>query len=225
VLIGKPVALVSTADEGVPRAGVTSVGDVANTLAPEPVSSVKAVASWAEVKEPSDVALPTEVTAPVKLALVTAEPAIKPKAVPVMFVATMAVGVPKLGVTKVGDVANTSEPVPVSSVTAARKLVDEGVPKNVATPVPRPATPVLIGKPVALIRSAWPTVPSRGLVIVGLVNKPVTVTCLVVVPWTNGISSVPVKGVVAKGSWVILTLAIVFYSKEMVAATVPLITT
>jgi hypothetical protein len=59
----------------------------------------------------------------------------------------------------------------------------------------------------------------------GLVNKPVTVTCLVVVPWTNGISSVPVKGVVAKGSWVIFTLAIVFYSKEMVAATVPLITT
>ena len=127
-------------------------------------------------------ALPTEVTAPVKLALVTAEPAIRPKAVPVMFVATMAVGVPKLGVTKVGLVANTNEPVPVSSVTAARKLVDEGVPKNVAMPVPKPATPVLIGRPVALIKSAWPTVPSVGLVITGLVNKPVMATCLVVVP-------------------------------------------
>jgi hypothetical protein len=46
------------------------------------------------------------------------------------------------------------------------------------------------------------------------VNKPVTVTCLVVVPWTNGISSVPVKGVVAKGSWVIFTLAIVFTRKK-----------
>ena len=205
--------------------GAVIVGDVANTAEPAPVSSVKAVRSWAEVNDPSDVALPTEVTAPVKLALVMAEPAVKPTAVPVAFVATRTEGVPKLGVTKVGDVANTSEPVPVSSVTAVRKLADEGVPKNVAMPVPKPATPVLIGRPVALIRSAWPTVPSVGFVITGLVNKPVTVTCLVVVPWTNGISSVPVKGVVAKGSWVIFTLAIVFYSKEMVAATVPLITT
>lgn len=134
------------------------------------------------MKDPKDVALPTEVTAPVKLALVTVEPAIKPKAVPVMLVATMAVGVPRLGVTKVGDVAKTSEPVPVSSVTAARRLADEGVPKNVAMPVPKPATPVEIGKPVALIRSAWPTVPNVGLVITGLVNRPVIDTCLVVVP-------------------------------------------
>lgn len=166
------------------------------------------------MKDPKDVALPTEVTAPVRLALVTAEPAIRPKAVPVMFVATMAVGVPKLGVTKVGDVANTSEPVPVSSVTAVRKLADEGVPKKVAMPVPKPATPVLMGKPVALIKSAWPTVPNVGLVITGLVNSPVIATCLVVVPWTNGKTSVPVKGVVAEGSWVIFTLAIVFTRKK-----------
>ena len=126
--------------------------------------------------------MPTEVTAPVRLALVTAEPAIRPKAVPVILVAIIAVGVPKLGVTKVGDVANTSEPVPVSSVTDARKLADVGVAKNVAMPVPKPATPVEIGKPVALIKSAWPTVPSVGLVITGLVNKPVIATCLVVVP-------------------------------------------
>jgi len=186
---------------------VTNVGDVANTAEPEPVSSVKAPRSWAEVNEPKDVALPTLVTAPVKLALVMADPAIRPRAVPVAFVATNADGVPKSGVTNVGELANTKAPVPVSSVTAARKLADEGVPKNVATPVPKPATPVEIGKPVALIKSAWPTVPSVGLVITGLVNRPVTVTCLVVVPWTNGISSVPVKGVVAKGSWVIFTLA------------------
>lgn len=134
------------------------------------------------MKDPKDVALPTEVTAPVKLALVTVEPAIKPKAVPVMLVATMAVGVPRSGVTNVGDVANTSAPVPVSSVTAARKLADEGVPKKVAIPEPKPATPVEIGKPVALIRSAWPTVPNVGLVITGLVNRPVIDTCLVVVP-------------------------------------------
>ena len=40
-----PVKLVTTPDDGVPKAGVTSVGEVANTAEPEPVSSVKAPAS------------------------------------------------------------------------------------------------------------------------------------------------------------------------------------
>jgi len=48
VVKGKPVALVRTIDEGVPRAGVTSVGDVANTKAPEPVSSVTVEARFAD---------------------------------------------------------------------------------------------------------------------------------------------------------------------------------
>ena len=43
--IGRPVAFVSVADEGVPSAGVTKVGEVANTAAPLPVSSVNAPAS------------------------------------------------------------------------------------------------------------------------------------------------------------------------------------
>ena len=34
---GRPVALVKTAAEGVPRAGVTKVGEVARTIAPLPV--------------------------------------------------------------------------------------------------------------------------------------------------------------------------------------------
>ena len=194
--------------------GAGIVGDVANTAEPAPVSSVKAVRSWADVNDPKDVALPTEVTAPVKLALVMAEPAVKPTAVPVAFVATKNVGVPKSGATKTGALANTKAPVPVSSVTAVRKLVDEGVAKNVAMPAPKPETPEAIGKPVALIRSAWPTTPKVGLDITGLVNKPVIATCLVVVPWTNGKTSVPVKGVVAKGSWLIFTLAIVFTRRK-----------
>ena len=37
VEIGRPVAFVSVADDGVPSAGVISVGDDANTIAPEPV--------------------------------------------------------------------------------------------------------------------------------------------------------------------------------------------
>jgi hypothetical protein len=81
--IGSPVQLVNEPDAGVPRAGVTSAGDVAKTSAPVPVSPVTAAASCAEVKDPSDVALPTDVTAPVKLALVVTFPAVKLAAVPV----------------------------------------------------------------------------------------------------------------------------------------------
>ena len=51
-------------------------------------------------------------------------------------------GVPKTGVTSVGLVANTSAPVPVSSVTAAAKLADDGVPSQVATPDPSEVRPV-----------------------------------------------------------------------------------
>ena len=142
VAIGKPVAFVSVALDGVPKAGVTRVGLVAKTAEPEPVSSVKAPASCADVNDPRDVTLPTEVTAPVRLALVVTLPAVRPAAVPVMFVPTRAEGVPRFGVTNVGLVANTKAPVPVSSVTAARKLAELGVPKNVATPAPKDVRPV-----------------------------------------------------------------------------------
>ena len=46
------------------------------------------------------------------------------------------------GVASVGLVANTSAPVPVSPVTAAARLALLGVPRNVATPVPRLLRPV-----------------------------------------------------------------------------------
>ena len=65
-----PVMFVPTKALGVPNAGVTNVGLFANTFAPVPVSSVRAAAKLAEVNEPNEVALPTEVTAPVKLAFV-----------------------------------------------------------------------------------------------------------------------------------------------------------
>jgi hypothetical protein len=57
---------------------------------------------------------------------------------------------PMAGVTSDGDVANTRAPLPVSSGTAARRLAEEGVARNVATPVPNPLTPVEIGTPVKL---------------------------------------------------------------------------
>jgi len=58
---GSPVQFVRVPDVGVPSNGVVNVGDVANTASPVPVSSVRAVASCAEVKEPKIAALPVEV--------------------------------------------------------------------------------------------------------------------------------------------------------------------
>ena len=45
------VILLTEVAEATPRAGVTSVGDVANTAAPLPVSSVRAAARLADEKE------------------------------------------------------------------------------------------------------------------------------------------------------------------------------
>jgi hypothetical protein len=175
VVKGKPVALVNVADVGVPRIGVTKVGEVEKTTTPVPVSSVKAESKFAELNEPREVALPVEVIAPVKLAFVVTLPAVKPEAVPVIFVPTNALGVPRAGVTRVGLVAKTNDPVPVSSVTAEIRLALDGVPKKVATPVPRPDTPVLIGKPVAFVKVPLVGVPRMGVTRVGEVantNEP-----------------------------------------------------
>jgi hypothetical protein len=152
---------------GVPRAGVTRVGDVAKTNDPVPVSSVTAASKLADVNEPNDVALPTEVIAPVRLAFVVTFPEVSPAAVPVMFVPTNADGVPRAGVTKVGLLANTKAPDPVSSETAEARLADDGVAKNVATPAPNPLTPVDIGSPVALVNVADVGVPRAGVTSVG----------------------------------------------------------
>ena len=72
-----------------------------------------------------------------------------------------------VGVVIVGEVANTADPVPVSSVKADRKLADVGVAKKVATPVPRPATPVEIGRPVQLVSTPEAGVPRAGVTNVG----------------------------------------------------------
>src|SRR5206468_3398783 len=74
------------------------------------------------------------------------------------------------GVAIVGLVPKTAAPVPVSSVRAASRFADDGVPRKVATPVPSPVTPVLIGKPVQLVSSPEAGVPSVGLLKVGLAS-------------------------------------------------------
>jgi hypothetical protein len=116
------------------------------------------------------------------------------------------VTVPNKGVTNVGLVANTAEPVPVSSVSAARKLALEGVPKKVAIPEPKlvmpvpplatgkvPVTPVVKGKPVQDVSVPEVGVPKVGVTKALLVNKFVIESCLVVlvVACTIGNTSAP----------------------------------
>lgn len=76
----------------------------------------------------------------------------------------LAVAAPKFGVVNEGLVANTNAPDPVSSVTALAKFALEGVPKNVATPAPKPLTPVEIGRPVQLVKVPELGVPNTGVV-------------------------------------------------------------
>mgnify|MGYP006285575721 CR=1 FL=1 len=94
-----------------PSVGVTNVGLFENTTALEPVSSVKAAARLALEGVAKNVATlepkpdtPVEIGRPVQLVRVPAD------------------GVPMLGVTNTGLVANTSAPEPVSSVIAAARF-------------------------------------------------------------------------------------------------------
>lgn len=137
---GNAVQFVKVPDAGVPRAGVTKVGDVAKTKAPDPVSSVTAAARFALEGVARNVATPVpNPLMPVDIGS------------PVQLVSVPDAGVPRTGVTNVGEVAKTNAPEPVSPVTAEAKLALDGVSKNVATPVPRPETPVDTGNPVQFV--------------------------------------------------------------------------
>jgi hypothetical protein len=94
--------LVRSPEDGVPKAGVTRTGDVANTKAPLPVSSVTAVAKLAEDGVIKNAVIPT----PVPVTLPTGI---------LQLVRSPEDGVPKAGVTRTGEVANTKAPLPVSS--------------------------------------------------------------------------------------------------------------
>ena len=100
--------------EATPRFGVTNDGVLANTKAPLPVSSVTADAKLADDGVARNVATlaakpetPDEIGSPVQLVRVPE------------------VGVPNNGVVRVGDVANTKSPVPVSSDITPANSEDE----------------------------------------------------------------------------------------------------
>ncbi len=117
------------------------------------------------------------------------------------------VATPSVGVVSVGLVANTSAPDPVSPVTAAARLADDGVARNVATLAPRPLTPVAIGSPTQLVSVPDAGVPNVGVTNVGDVNSSALVSCLVTPPCWMGIKSVGAADT-ATGSMEIVTLAI-----------------
>ena len=92
-------------------------------------------------------------------------------AVSVTLLIVVAVATPSEGVVSDGDVAKTSAPEPVSSVTAVAKLALVGVAKNVAIPEARPETPVLIGRPVQFVKVPEVGVPKTGAINVGVLLK------------------------------------------------------
>jgi hypothetical protein len=168
VVKGRPVALVSVTEVGVPRIGVTSVGLVDNTLLPEPVEVVTPVPPLATAKVPANVIAPEvleEGVNPVVPALKDVTPAeIAPiwfctKAVVAIWVVLVpvdAVGASGVPV-RVGLADSTTLPVPVDVVTPVPPLATGSV----------PVTPVVSGKPVAFVSTPEAGVPSAGVVKVG----------------------------------------------------------
>jgi hypothetical protein len=157
---------------------VIRVAFVAFVALVELVAFVTAVEPIAETISDADATLklpvPLPYTTPVSVATpVPPRATVRVPVVPptigkdVQLVRSPELGVPKAGVTKVGDVANTKDPEPVSFVTAAAKLALVGVSKNVATPVPRPVTPVENGRPVQLVNVPEVGVPKTGVTNVG----------------------------------------------------------
>jgi hypothetical protein len=195
VEIGRPVQLVRVPEVGVPNNGVVRVGDVANTKSPVPVSSdITPSNSEDEVAANTLSLLPVVVKVPavgnvtfvaavvVRVKLFAPEVAnvelsanVKVAAVAGAVNATLlilvAVATPNTGVTRVGVLANTLAPEPVSSVKANAKLADEGVAKKVATLAAKPDTPVEIGRPVQLVKVPEPGVPNTGVMKVGVLLK------------------------------------------------------
>jgi hypothetical protein len=133
---------------------------VANTNNPDPVSFDTVAARFALVAVPKKVAMfaanpdtPVLIGSPVQLVSVPLD------------------GVPSAGVTRVGEVANTSAPLPVSFVTAAARFALDGVASHVAMPVPNPDTPVAIGSPVQFVNVPDVGVPKIGVTSVGEVDR------------------------------------------------------
>ena len=158
VLIGRPVAFVSVPEVGVPSApenvtsplaAFTAFPSAVSTPVPAPANPVEIGKPVAFVSVP-DVGIPSapeNVTRPLAAftafpsAVITPVPApLNPVAIgrPVAFVKVTDVGVPSIGVTKVGEVASTTFPVPVDAVVHAIAVPLVAVQKLFVVSVPKP---------------------------------------------------------------------------------------
>ena len=169
---GKPVAFVNVADAGVPNAGATSVGEVDNTLLPEPVEDVTPVPPFATGKTPvtPEVKL-TPVTEPLSVKfpeLVTAPDRVNPLTVPV----------PPTEVTVPGGTAHVPSPRQNVLVVALVPLFRLPTGKLPVTPVARltPVTaplrvkfPELVTVPPSVIPLTEPT-PATEVTVPGLLT-------------------------------------------------------
>lgn len=157
--VAPPGVKVTEVPVAAPRTGVTRVGVFAKTAAPVPVSSVKAAARFAELGVVRNVATPApNPETPVVIGK------------PVAFVSVPDVGVPRTGVTNVGLVANTSAPLPVSSLMTPASCADvvaanceSGLPVtphvgHAIVPVEVIVPPVM-GEVVAMLVTVPPPVP------------------------------------------------------------------
>jgi hypothetical protein len=119
-MIGRPVALVRVANEGTPRLGVTRTGLVASTILPVPVTAApKVTPPYVSVLDrvvapvtpsvPPTVVLPVSVLAPVT-------PSVVPTVTAPDTATDVAEAAPSVGVTSVGELLRTTEPVPVDVV-------------------------------------------------------------------------------------------------------------
>jgi hypothetical protein len=158
VVKGKPVALVNTPDVGVPRIGVTRVGDVLNTLFPEPVEVVTPVPPLATGRVP--VTCVARFTVPLR----------PPVGYPVQLAKLPEVGVPRRGVTRVGDALRTTDPVPVEAVTPVPPLATGRVPVTCVVKLTVPLKLAVV-YPVQFVNTPDVGVPRRGVTRVGLVAR------------------------------------------------------
>jgi len=91
------------------------------------------------------VALPVEVTTPVKLAFVVTFPAVSPEAVPVTFVITPLTGVPSAGAIRACQLGKTTVPVNVGDARRASSAVsDRSVAAIVMFAEPLNDTPAMV---------------------------------------------------------------------------------
>jgi hypothetical protein len=154
---GKPVAFVSVTLVGVPKTGVVSVGLVDKTTLPVPVLVVTPVPPLATPNVPARVIVPDVVIGPP----LVVKPVVPPATLIDVTVPALAAGV-------------AQDPSPLQNVVA-----DALVPEFKLVTGKLPVTPVVSGKPVALVNVALIGVPSVGDDITGLVSvNPATVAAV-----------------------------------------------